>query len=131
MSKRRTAPSWTDLAGKSYSPGDIVAISVINGRSPQTVIARVEEIFLDDSKGQPYEDGDYDYQTDTRRTWPSCSVQATPLIDARGFHRYSERKVGYTIPSNILKLDITEQQLQQIAEQRERDREATREPFPR
>lgn len=41
----------------------------------------------------------------------------------------SKRRVGHTIPSNILKLDITEDDLQKAAEQE--DREATREPFPR
>lgn len=120
--KRRTADSWTDVAGRSYSPGDLVAISIINGRSPQTVIARVERIFLDDSKGKPYQETEYDHVSGEWKGWPSCSVQATPLLDVRGFRRYSEKKVSYSIPDNILKLDVTEDQLQRASEHRQQKR---------
>lgn len=134
---RRTADSWTDILGQKYSPGDIVAISIINGRSPQTVIARVETIFLDDSQGQPYQsaqaiklgegmkpiDKSIELTANDQivpwgknrgmayRCYQSCSVQCTPLVDARGFSRWSDRRVSYTIPENIIKVNVTEADL--------------------
>lgn len=136
--QRRTAPNWTDVVGQTYSPGDVVAVSIINGRSPQTVIARVEAIYLDDSKGKPYhetqafrlgadmqpldqsvtltEDDEvvpHAYGGGTAyRHRQSCAVQCTPLIDARGFNRWSDRKVSYTIPMNIVKVGVTAAQLE-------------------
>lgn len=45
-------PSWTDVLGNTYGLGDIVAIAVINGKSPQMVIARVERINRVNSSGE-------------------------------------------------------------------------------
>lgn len=47
-------PEWTDELGNTYRPGDIVAVAVINGRSPQMVIARVERINKVNSQGEPH-----------------------------------------------------------------------------
>lgn len=46
-------PEWTDELGNTYRPGDIVAIAIINGRSPQLLIARVEHINRVNSYGEP------------------------------------------------------------------------------
>lgn len=58
MSKKFTEdmlwPEWTDELGNTYRPGDIVAIAIINGRSPQMVIARVERINKINSRGEPH-----------------------------------------------------------------------------
>lgn len=45
---------WTDELGNTYRPGDLVAIAIINGRSPQMVIARVERINKVNSYGEPH-----------------------------------------------------------------------------
>lgn len=56
MAKRTTEnmvwPEWTDELGHTYRPGDIVAIAIINGRSPQMVIAKVERINRVNSSGE-------------------------------------------------------------------------------
>ena len=43
---------WTDELGNTYRPGDIVAIAIINGRSPQMIIARVDRINKVNSYGE-------------------------------------------------------------------------------
>lgn len=48
----KTWTEWVDERGNTYCPGDIVAIAVINGRSPQMVIARVERINKVNSSGE-------------------------------------------------------------------------------
>lgn len=45
-------PEWTDELGNTYRPGDIVAIAIINGRSPQMIIARVDRINRVNSYGE-------------------------------------------------------------------------------
>ena len=45
-------PEWTDELGNTYRPGDIVAIAIINGRSPQMLIARVDRINRVNSYGE-------------------------------------------------------------------------------
>lgn len=45
---------WTDELGNTYRPGDIVAIAIINGRSPQMVIAKVERINKVNSRGEAH-----------------------------------------------------------------------------
>lgn len=45
-------PEWTDELGNTYRPGDIVAIAIINGRSPQMVIAKVDRINRVNSYGE-------------------------------------------------------------------------------
>lgn len=51
--ENKTWAEWTDCLGNVYRPGDIVAIAIINGKSPQMVIARVEKINRVDSSGEP------------------------------------------------------------------------------
>lgn len=46
-------PEWTDELGNTYRPGDIVAIAIINGRSPQMLVARVDRINRVNSYGEP------------------------------------------------------------------------------
>lgn len=48
----KTWDEWTDILGNTYRPGDIVAVSTINGKSPQLVIARVERINRVNSSGE-------------------------------------------------------------------------------
>lgn len=45
-------PEWVDELGNTYRPGDIVAIAIINGRSPQMIIARVDRINRVNSYGE-------------------------------------------------------------------------------
>jgi hypothetical protein len=44
-------PEWTDELGNTYRPGDIVAVAIVNGRSPQMVLAVVERINKVNSSG--------------------------------------------------------------------------------
>lgn len=135
----KTWDEWTDCLGNTYRPGDTVAIAVINGKSPQLVIAIVERINRVDSSGveittrkwfehenpvwKTRTRKQYDYptrssisieeeyqETGKYRTVPSCSVRATPIIDARGFRRWGQgvdgvnKAVTYKIPENIIKV---------------------------
>ena len=43
---------WIDELGNKYQPGDIVAISIVKGRSPQMIIARVDRINKINSSGE-------------------------------------------------------------------------------
>lgn len=43
---------WVDELGNTYRPGDIVAISTVNGKSPQMVIAKVDRINRVNSSGE-------------------------------------------------------------------------------
>lgn len=45
-------PEWVDELGNTYRPGDIVAIAIINGRSPQMIIAKVDRINKVNSYGE-------------------------------------------------------------------------------
>lgn len=45
-------PEWTDELGNVYRPGDIVAIAVVKGRSPEMLIARVDRINRVNSSGE-------------------------------------------------------------------------------
>ena len=59
----KTWPEWTDVLGNTYRPGDNVAISIINGKSPQMVIGEVLKINRVNSSKQQlgefvYDDGD-------------------------------------------------------------------------
>lgn len=45
-------PEWTDELGNTYRPGDIVAIAIINGRSPQMIVAKVDRINKVNSYGE-------------------------------------------------------------------------------
>lgn len=47
-----TWTEWTDELGNTYKPGDIVAIAIINGRSPQMIIAKVDRINKVNSYGE-------------------------------------------------------------------------------
>lgn len=124
----KTWPHWTDPLGNLIFPGDVVAISTINGRSPQLVIARVDRINRVNSRGEeivarksisfdePVQRLRYDgtpylvYQE--YREVPSCTITATPIIDARGFSRSSTytgepvKKVTYSIPENIIRIEL-------------------------
>ena len=105
---RRTANGFIDILGQLVEPGNIVAISTINDRSPQTIIAQVEEIYLDDSKGNPYKKGHSEYSSEAGRwVWveeDGCAVLARPLIAARNFYRSGNKSVTYVIPENIVKV---------------------------
>jgi hypothetical protein len=116
---------WTDRLGQTYTVGDIVSVATISGKSPQLVVAEVLRINRKNSRGEEIGEWYYDGQVRTRR--PSCTVSALPLLDARGFGRYSDFKynkatghyehtgnlkaVNYSIPANILKLAFTKEDL--------------------
>jgi hypothetical protein len=144
-------PEWTDVVGNTYRPGDLVAIAIINGRSPQMVLAKVirinkvnsygephmankvfkldepvrheRECYVQKRKNDPYYVryyGERDsthicspscteyWQTEETRKVPSCTVTAEPVLDCRGFGRWStdqdgkNKPVTYSIPENIL-----------------------------
>jgi hypothetical protein len=123
---------WTDVLGQTYRVGDTVAVATVNGKSPQMVLARVERINKMDSKGKPitksewvWEDSFQTYnwrEPHERKEFPSCTVTATPIVDARGFTRYSSqhwnsetkqiehtqaKKINYSIPENIIKIKLS------------------------
>lgn len=57
MATRRTLASTPDMFGRSVRPGDAVAIAVstaYQARAAAQRLVRVEKIYLDDNKGQPY-----------------------------------------------------------------------------
>lgn len=119
-----TWDSWTDVLGQTIIPGDRVAIAIINGRSPQMVIAEVVQINRVDSKGKPLEEVKHERYRDDEGRWqykresvPSCTFRCIPLLDARGFYRSgvpnwydsdveptAPRAVTYKIPQNVIKL---------------------------
>lgn len=141
----KTWDEWTDCLGNVYRPGDLVAIAIINGKSPQLVIAEVISINRIRKNGEEittrawfehevpiwkkrtrrvnqYEPNGYrflssieveeDYEEKGEyRTVPHCTVTARPIIDARGFSRWSttqdgvNKPVTYQIPENIIKLE--------------------------
>ena len=52
--KQGTTDRWKDSLGQEFKPGDMVAVAVINGRSPQMVVALVERINTTNAKGEPH-----------------------------------------------------------------------------
>lgn len=126
----KTWDEWTDVLGQTYRAGDYVAIAIINGKSPQMIIGRVVQINRVDSKGTlimdsesewvPCSEGDIGARLHPHakvpaatwkrlhRTWiDSCTVKVMPLLDARGFNRWSEnpRAVTYRLWENVIKVD--------------------------
>ena len=117
-----THDSWTDTIGQSFQRGDYIAVASSSGRSPQMVIARVERINSHKADGTEItEFVGWDRETNQRITQPSATVTAKPVLDGRGFHRWSAKKwndetrtfdprpggprsVTYTLPGNIIKL---------------------------
>ena len=57
--KQGTTDRWKDSLGQEFRPGDMVAVAVINGKSPQMVVAEVERINTTNAKGEPH----------TKRAW--------------------------------------------------------------
>lgn len=133
MSSDKTWPEWTDHLGQTYRPGDWVAVAVINGRSPQLVIAEVERINRRRSSGELITERRHIKDEEGRHTYtfedvPSCTIRAKPLIDGRGFYRSAERwvwnaesgeghheptpvrSVTYQFPGNIVKVPKPEAQ---------------------
>lgn len=147
----KTWDQWEDCRGNFYQPGDIVAIAIINGRSPQMILARVERINRVNSSGEliwtnktfpldepirherecsfkrGLQNRDRYYEmyyrdhvcktsctewietTEVRKV-PSCTVKATPILDARGFGRATDhdgkaKANTYSIPENIILIE--------------------------
>lgn len=116
-------PFWTDKLGHLIYPGDFIAVATINGRSPQMVIARVERINRINSKGEEVTQVKYiQYDEPVEKTasngkkymargeyqnTPSCTITATPVLNARDFTRWGapSKKVTYQIPENCVKVD--------------------------
>lgn len=109
----KTWPHWIDRLGNMIFPGDVVAISTINGRSPQMVIAEVERINRLNSRGEEITESVR--EMGKWKSVPSCSITARPIIDARGFVRWGNwnkkdsesktRAVTYQIPANVIKIN--------------------------
>lgn len=53
-SKQGTTDRWKDSLGQEFKPGDMIAVAVINGKSPQMVVAMVERINTTNAKGEPH-----------------------------------------------------------------------------
>lgn len=51
-SRQETVEEWEDSLGEPFRAGDLIAVAVINGRSPQMVIAEVERINTTNPKGE-------------------------------------------------------------------------------
>lgn len=108
----KTWPFWTDVLGNLIYPGDYVAISTINGRSPQLVIAQVERINRVNSRGEEITSAVR--EMGKWKNAPSCSITARPIIDARDFTRWGNyfnpntktRAVTYQIPANIIRIEL-------------------------
>jgi hypothetical protein len=149
--EEKTWDQWEDCRGNFYQPGDIVAIAIINGKSPQMVLARVERINRVNSSGEliwtnktfeldepVHHERECSYKRGLRnrdryyemyysdhvckpyctewvetteiRKVPSCTVKATPILDARGFGRATDhdgktKAVTYSIPENIILIE--------------------------
>jgi hypothetical protein len=128
----KTWDEWTDVLGHTYRSGDYVAVSVINGKSPQMVIGKVIQINRVDSKGMllmdserewvPCEEADegarlHPHPKHPNASWKrlkttwidSCTVKVMPLLDARGFSRgwsgAPPKAVTYRLWENIIKVD--------------------------
>lgn len=86
---RRTADHTMDMLGQEIGVGDLVAVAVNVAYAHDTkiTIARVENIYLDDSNGNPYVG--------------APTLQCQPMVD-----RYSSmgKKVSYSNPFKILKV---------------------------
>lgn len=125
----KTWDEWTDVLGHTYRAGDYVAVSIINGKSPQMVIGKVIQINRVDSKGALIMDCETTWvecaETDEgarqhprtkkwqriHREWTdSCTVKVQPLLDARGFDRggwngQPPKAVVYRLWENVIKVD--------------------------
>lgn len=105
---------WWDTLGRQFTVGDRVAVAVINGRSPQLVVVRVDRINRVNSKGKDITESVLSPDYSVHTTYPSCTVRATPLLDGRGFHRWGvtasgeHNPVTYQFPGNMLKVVDTD-----------------------
>ncbi|MFS0885118.1 hypothetical protein [Aeromicrobium sp. 179-A 4D2 NHS] len=113
----KTVNEWTDGLGQTIRPGDHIAVSTVNNKSPQTVIAKVTAINVTDAKGNPVFDngfGDtytphYGGPTETD-TIPGATITAIPVADMRGFIRWGTysggkaKAVTYRLLGNIIKM---------------------------
>lgn len=106
----KTWESWTDMLGQTYKAGDLVVYASINGRSPNMVFAKVDQINRVNSKNEDIVVTEYHYDPKTKQRWhtekPSCTVRVIPLESGRGFTRWSDRKVTLSIPGNIVKVTV-------------------------
>ena len=98
--------SASDVLGNRYQVGSMVAVAVINSRSPQMVFAEVTALRATDSGGVPVlRRGDFavgdEHVVTLRVELAGWAVQALPVLDARGFSR-SGRLVTYKIVENII-----------------------------
>lgn len=107
-------PCWHDALGQRYEPGDRVAIATVNGKSPQLVIGEVIRINRMNSRGEPIMDRRFLRAKPGQRShsveYESATITVQPLVDGRGFLRWSARggkaprAVTYQYPQNIIKV---------------------------
>lgn len=108
--KRKTIESFTDPLGQEYGPGDLVAISIISGRSPITSYGVVQNIFPEDTKGQEIMNRVHTRNPDTGvyeviKT-PACHVQVKVSQRTRWGGDGDDRLHTYKISDNITKINL-------------------------
>lgn len=91
--KQGTTDRWKDSLGQEFRPGDMVAVAVVNGRSPQMVVAEVERINTTNAKGEPHTKtawtGEMKPREVVRRTYvgPDPGPQPQPAWGRRAEYR--------------------------------------------
>lgn len=68
MATRRTVSEVKDLVGRTIRPGDVIAVAVSSAYGASSAsqnLVLVENIYLDDSKGLPYQEGWQFYYRDS------------------------------------------------------------------
>ena len=104
-------PSWPDILGRPFRPGDVVAVGITAGRCASLTIGMVRRINRFNSSGEPYMrrpparyvDGKW---VNRDEAVPDCSVTVVPLLDSENrLGRWSTRDstVG---PEKIVRLDV-------------------------
>lgn len=107
--KRKTLESFTDPLGQVYKPGDLVAISIISGRSPRTSYGIVQSIFPEDTKGQEIVSIRHFRNPDTGMyeviKTPACHVQVKVSQRTRWGGDGDDKLHTYKISDNITKIN--------------------------
>lgn len=121
-------PSWTDMLGQEYRPGDFVVYATISGRSPVMNYGKVDRINRINSRGETIRGNGRWFVSDTEKDAngrpirkyvegdPSCTVTIVPLENGRNFYRWSDRKTTIQIPGNIVKVVGGDAYLNQMEE---------------
>jgi hypothetical protein len=102
-------PSWTDMLGVEYRPGDVVVVAITVGKSASMTIGMVKRINRLDSEGKEIRD----YRTGKL----SCNLTLTPLIDSTNRRRrWSDKDSTILLTEKVIRLDTTVQEILDRAE---------------